>query len=147
MIKEAASSGADIIMLPEMFNTPFNKKFMLELSEPIGEDYQTNPKSETSKLLSNLAKETKKYIIGGSIPEQIEGDTKIYNTCLCFNREGEIVAKHRKLHLFDINIPGKIVNMESDFVKHGPPQCSIFETEYCKIGLGICYDLRFSEYA
>lgn len=39
MIKEAASSGADIIMLPEMFNTPFNKKFMLELSEPIGEDY------------------------------------------------------------------------------------------------------------
>ena len=71
----------------------------------------------------------------------------MYNTCLCFNRDGDIVAKHRKLHLFDIDIPGKIKNKESDTVKHGPPQFTMFETEYCKIGIGICYDLRFPEYA
>ena len=57
------------------------------------------------------------------------------------------MARHRKLHLFDINIPGGVTNMESDFVKHGPPNLTIFETEYCKIGIGICYDLRFPEYA
>lgn len=147
MIKEASSNGADLIMLPEMFNSPFNKKFMLEYKEPILDDYKTNPKCHTTKILSELAKETSKYIIGGSIPELIEGEDRIYNTCLCFNREGEIVAKHRKLHLYDINIPGKIVNKESDFVKHGPPAVTIFETEYCKIGIGICYDIRFPEYA
>jgi predicted amidohydrolase len=70
-------------------------------------------------MLSKLAKDNKKYIIAGSIPESIEEEKgeRVYNTCVCFNREGEIVAKHRKLHLFDINIPGGIVNMESKTVK------------------------------
>jgi hypothetical protein len=52
-----------------MFFTPFNKEFMLKSREPIKDDYKTNPLCETTKLLSELAKETQKYIIGGSIPE------------------------------------------------------------------------------
>jgi omega-amidase len=74
-------------------------------------------------MISELARENRKYIIAGSIPEFIEEEQgkRVYNTCLCFNRDGEIVAKHRKLHLFDINIPGGVYNMESDIVKHGPP--------------------------
>lgn len=104
-----------------MFFTPFNKEFMLKFKEPIKDDFNSNVKCETTRLLSELAKETNKYIIGGSMPEEIEGSHKIYNTCLCFNRNGEIVAKHRKLHLFDINIPGGIVNMESETVEYGPP--------------------------
>lgn len=74
-------------------------------------------------MLSDLAKQTQKYIIGGSIPESIEEENgnRIYNTCMCFNREGEIVAKHRKIHLFDIDIPGKVTYKESNFAKAGPP--------------------------
>jgi len=60
-------------------------------------------------MLKNIAKETGKYIIGGSIPEAIENSDKIYNTCLCFDRDGNLTAKHRKVHLFDVNIPGGIV--------------------------------------
>lgn len=104
-----------------MFTAPYTKNYMLKYKEPLTKDFKTNEKCETSRLLSNLAKSLNKYIIGGSFPEEIENEDKIYNTCLCFNREGDIVAEHRKLHLFDINIPGGITFYESSYVKPGPP--------------------------
>ena len=73
-----------------MFGTPYTKQYMLKNKEPLLDDYKTNEKCETSKLLSHLAKSLSKYIIGGSFSQEVE--EKIYNTCLCFNREGDIVA-------------------------------------------------------
>lgn len=116
-----------------MFTTPYTKHYMLKDKEPLTQDYKTNEKCETAKLLSGLASSLNKYIIGGSFPEAIQDSDKIYNTCLCFNRQGDIVAEHRKMHLFDINIPGGITFYESDYVKAGPAQVTIFETEYCKV--------------
>ena len=110
MVREAARKGAKVIILPEMWPTAFNKEHMLKNAEPIKmKGFRNDPACISSTVLSELAIETDTYIIGGSIPEKVKGSNKIYNTCLCFNRKGEITAVHRKQHLFDVNIPGGIV--------------------------------------
>ena len=73
-------------MLPEMFTTPYQRNHMLRNKETLGDELST-----TANLLSKLAKETQTYIIGGSIPEMISDD-RIYNTCLCFDKNGNITA-------------------------------------------------------
>ena len=121
---------------------------MLANAEPVKlEGFESDERCETSQMLSQMAKETSTYIIGGSVPELVENDRRIFNTCLCFDKEGKIAATHRKQHLFDVNIPGGITFFESNYVNPGPAQLSTFETEYATFGLGICYDIRFPEYA
>lgn len=78
----------------------------------------------------------------GSIPEVDPSTGKVYNTCVAFDPTGQIVAVHRKMHLFDIDVPGKITFKESDTLAPGN-ELATFETPYGKVGLGICYDIRF----
>ncbi|XP_031815431.1 omega-amidase NIT2 isoform X2 [Sarcophilus harrisii] len=120
----------------ECFNSPYGANFFPEYAEPIP--------GECTRRLSDLAKECQVYLIGGSIPE--EDDGKFYNTCTVFGPDGALLAKHRKLHLFDIDIPGRIRFQESETLSAGD-SLSIFETPYCKVGVGICYDIRFAELA
>lgn len=133
-------------MLPECFNSPYDTKAFPQYAEPIpAKRADIDEKSSPSiRMLSDIAKELQVHLVGGSIPER-DGE-KLYNTCAVFNREGEIVAKHRKVHLFDIDIPGKIRFKESDILSPGG-QLTTFQTEYCTFGLGICYDMRFPEMA
>jgi predicted amidohydrolase len=91
-----------------------------------------------------MAKENAIYVIGGSIPEK-DGDN-FYNTSTVFDPKGTMIAKHRKIHLFDINIPGKIIFRESDVLSCGN-SLTTFDIGSCKLGLGICYDMRFAELA
>jgi omega-amidase len=95
-------------------------------------------------MLCTKAKELKIWIVGGSIPER-EGE-KVYNTCVIVNEDGDIVGKHRKMHLFDIDVPGKITFKESDSLSPGDSP-TVFESPWGMIGVGICYDIRFPEYA
>lgn len=99
MIREAAEQGADLIALPEMFNCPYQQDCFPRFAEEIAT-------GETVAFLRETARKTGAYLIGGSIPER-DGD-KIYNTSLTFDPLGNLIAKHRKMHLFDIAIPGKI---------------------------------------
>lgn len=70
----------------------------------------------------------------------------MFNTCISFNPDGKLIGWHRKVHLFDIDVPGKIRFFESDVLS--PGDCvTIFDTEFGKFGIGICYDIRFGEYA
>lgn len=134
MIREAASKGAALIALPEMFNCPYSNKFFPEFAEAF-------PGKTTDKL-SNLAKELNVYIIGGSIPE-LDGDI-IYNTSFCFDKTGQMIGRHRKVHLFDVDIEGGIRFKESDILGSGN-EITVVETEYGKAGIAICYDMRFPE--
>lgn len=136
-IKKSAENGATLVVLPECFNCPYGTKYFREYSEEIGSGL-------TSKILSNAAKENKIYLVGGSIPE-LDND-KVYNTATVWNPEGKLLVKHRKVHLFDIAIPGGITFKESDVLSPGN-SFSIFNNGICNIGLGICYDMRFPELA
>uniref|UniRef100_L7LVQ4 omega-amidase n=1 Tax=Rhipicephalus pulchellus TaxID=72859 RepID=L7LVQ4_RHIPC len=118
-IKKAATNGAKFVCLPECFSFPYG-------------------------MLSRAARENGVYLIGGSMAETENG--KLYNTCLVYGPDGEMLAKHRKVHLFDIDIPGKITFRESDSFTAGN-SLTTFDTPYCKVGLGICYDLRFAQMA
>ncbi|OFI07776.1 2-oxoglutaramate amidase [Clostridium acetireducens DSM 10703] len=136
MILKASKKGAKIIALPEMFNCPYNNKCFRSYSESYLE-------GETINTLSNIAKEEKVYLIGGSIPEKDEKEN-IYNTCFIFDDNGKIIGKHRKIHLFDINIKDKIKFMESEVLSRGN-DITIVDTKWGKIGVAICYDIRFPE--
>ncbi len=133
----SASKKADIIVLPEMFNCPYsNDKFI---------EYGENEKdSRTLNKISLLACENNVYILAGSIPEKEED--KLFNTSYLFDRQGKIIAKHRKMHLFDIDVKDKITFKESDVLTAGN-DFTLADTEFGKIGIGICYDIRFPELA
>ncbi|KAM5275223.1 omega-amidase NIT2 isoform 1-T1 [Hipposideros larvatus] len=120
----------------ECFNSPYGTNYFPEYAEKIP--------GESTQKLSEVAKECSIYLIGGSIPEEDAG--KLYNTCAVFGPDGTLLVKHRKLHLFDIDVPGKITFQESKTLSPGD-SFSTFETPYCRVGLGICYDIRFAELA
>ena len=133
-VKECAQQGADIVVLPEIFNGPYSTSKFKDFAEEKGR--------YTYTALSNMAKHNNIYLVGGSIPE-IEGD-KIYNTSFIFDNEGKEIGRHRKMHLFDINVIGGQSFKESDALTAGDSVC-VFDTPFCKIGVCICFDMRFPE--
>ncbi|WP_295591582.1 carbon-nitrogen hydrolase family protein [uncultured Methanobrevibacter sp.] len=137
MIDESVSKNADFIVLPEMFNCPYSNDKFIEYGEEEKSSYTLNK-------ISLLAKKNNIYILAGSIPEKENG--KLYNTSYLFDKAGNIIAKHRKMHLFDIDVKGKITFKESDVLTAGD-SFTIAETDFGKIGIGICYDIRFPELA
>ncbi|ODV59022.1 putative hydrolase [Ascoidea rubescens DSM 1968] len=132
----------DLIMLPECFNSPYAVDKFREYSEVV-----SVKDGETTKFLSNLAKSNNVFLVGGSIPELDPVSNQIYNTSLTFDRNGELIGKHRKAHLFDIDIKGGIRFKESDSLSPGNKASYFNLNEFGNIGLGICYDIRFPELA
>lgn len=133
-IKIATEKGADIVVLPEMFNCPYKTDNFPIYAETEGGD--------SFNALSEFARSNNIYLVGGSIPEIDMG--KVYNTSYVFDRKGNIIGKHRKMHLFDIDIQGGQCFRESETLSHGR-ELNIFDTEFGKFGLAICYDFRFPE--
>ena len=137
-INEAALQGSDIVVLPEMFSCPYKASNFPIFAQKDGD--------VNWKLLSETAARNKIYLVAGSMPERdSQNGEKIYNTSYVFDREGKQIAKHRKMHLFDCDIPS--VNFhESDTLSAGN-EVTVFDTEFGKIGLMICFDIRFPELA
>ena len=123
-IREAARNGADFAVLPEMFCCPYQNDCFRPYGEPEG--------GEAQMALSRLAAE-------------LEGD-RVYNTCYVYGPDGQLLAKHRKAHLFDIDVEGGQRFRESDTLSPGSA-VTTFATGFGTMGLCICFDLRFEELA
>lgn len=134
MIKDAADKGADIAVLPEMFNCPYSSRYFRSFAE--------DENGESLIEMSRWAKKNGIILVGGSVPEK-DGD-KMYNTCYVFDRDGELIAKHRKAHMFDVQIENGVSFRES---KHFSPgnEITVFDTEFGKMGVMVCFDIRFPE--
>jgi omega-amidase len=146
-VLEATSKGANVVVLPECFNSPYGTKYFPKYAETLQPSPPTESQSPTFHALSALAKESKAYLIGGSIPEYLADTDKHYNTALVFGPDGKLLETHRKVHLFDIDIPGKIRFQESEILSPGNKVTLVHLPEYGKIAVAICYDIRFPELA
>lgn len=134
-VRQATAEGADFVALPEMFVCPYTNRSMRESSEPLY--------GPTADALSSCAAQNGIYLIGGSFPEETESG--LYNTCMVFDPSGNHVATHRKAHLFDVDVKDKISYRESDTFLPGNEVC-VVDTDFGRIGVGICFDIRFPEY-
>jgi omega-amidase len=142
-VMNAAKNGAQLVILPECFNSPYGPHHFPNYAEPITD-------GETSQMLSNVAREANVFLVGGSFPET--KDQRYYNTCTVWSPSGHHLGTHRKLHLFDISIPNAITFRESETLTAGSEMTLVDLVDQrwslgFRIGLGICYDLRFPELA
>jgi len=125
-----------VVVLPEIFNSPYGSSYFDTYAEVIGWheskgsvwDADKCP-SPSIKMLSSAAKEEQVWLFGGSIPERSPDDPKVlYNSAPVFQPDGKLVALHRKLHLFDIDIPNQITFKESETLSAGSDPVTIVET-------------------
>ncbi|MEQ8200855.1 MAG: carbon-nitrogen hydrolase family protein [Syntrophomonadaceae bacterium] len=137
MIKQAALKGAQIVVLPEIFNLPYDTAIMAEQAESCP--------GETTALLAQSARRNHVTLVGGSIPE-LADNSKIFNTCFVFDQSGQQIGRYRKIHLFDIDIPGHVSFQESSVFTAGN-RLEVIHHPDLSIGVVICYDIRFPELA
>ena len=136
LIDEAAGWGAKLVGLPECMAYCGREEGVKKNAEPIG--------GETTKLLCEKAKKHGIWLQGGSFNETVEGEKRVYNTTLLVNPKGEIAAVYRKLHMFDVEVSSGPSYKESSAILPGD-EIVVADTDLGKIGLSICYDIRFPE--
>jgi predicted amidohydrolase len=136
LINQAAMRGAKIAALPENF------AYLRSESEKI--EYRQSLDDELVAWMKELATRLKIFLLAGSFPEIIPSSEKIYNSSLFIDPHGEIIAHYRKIHLFDATLSDGTVLMESRYVEAGE-DLSLATIDNHKMGMTICYDLRFPE--
>ena len=134
-VRLAAERGAALIVLPEVFAWRGRRSEEPDQVEPIP--------GPTAERMQALARRHHVYLLAGSFLEKT-AEPRAYNTSLLLSPAGEILAVYRKIHLFDIDIPGQVSVKESDTKKPGQEVVTC-ATPLGVCGLSVCYDLRFPE--
>lgn len=134
LIARAAEQGARIAALPEMFFCPYANQYFPQYAEARGEAAYT--------ALAEAAKKNGLTLVAGSMPERDGG--RLYNTSFVFDAQGREIARHRKVHLFDIDVQGGQRFFESEVFTPGD-DITLFEADGYRFGLCICFDIRFPE--
>ena len=136
LVEEAAARGASLVALPELFNCLGEPEDIVAEAEEIP--------GPTSVRMSELAARLEVTLLAGSLAESRPGHQRVSNTSLLFGPDGRQLACYRKLHLFDIDLPGRVSFCESSFVEPGE-EIIVTETPLGRLGQATCYDLRFPE--
>ena len=146
-----------LLMLPEIWNAPYAAARFADYAEPVPQpgSLLADGPSPSLAMVARLARRHGVSVIAGSIPER-GADGRLYNTATVIDAGGRLLAKHRKLHLFDVDVPGGICFRESDSLTGGD-QLTVLDgagdplatglAEPPGLGLLICYDIRFPELA
>ncbi len=141
LLEQAAKQGALLAVLPEMFplvgKGPQLKQARLEIQETLGS-------GPIQDFLANTAKRLGLWIIAGTIPIKSENPKRSYAACLVFNDKGENIARYDKLHLFDAVLSDEEAYQESHSTIPGN-NIVLVQTPVGKVGLSVCYDMRFPE--
>jgi deaminated glutathione amidase len=136
LVGQAAATGADLVVLPEKWNVIGDAAVYYATAEPL-------EGGESVAAMSDWARTHGITLVGGSVAERREGREKLSNTSLVFDSGGQIVAVYRKIHLFDVEVGG-VVYRESEAEEPGDEPV-VAEVEGWKLGLTVCYDVRFPE--
>lgn len=164
LVRKAAAGGAKLVVLPEYFNCLGDRRKMLAEAETLD--------GPTAQFLAGLARELQITLVGGTFCERSPDATRAYNTSLTFDANGACLARYRKLHLFDVDLPGRLTYCESSWLAPGDdvvtcdmpiagaarngagnvnndgdknPTGGLTSPASLKSALAICYDLRFPE--
>ena len=132
LVFSASRMGADIAVLPEMFCCPYDNASFVKNAQPAG--------GQIYSALSDAARRSGVCLVGGSMPESDAG--RIFNTSFVFDPEGNEIARHRKAHLFDIDVKGGQRFCESDTFAAGEGP-TLFDIPWGRLGVCICFDIRF----
>lgn len=142
-VKDAVNKySANVVCLPECWNSPYATSSFPKYAEKVPNAMEVIDEfmHPTCFAMSQSAMEHNIYVVGGSIPE-MEGEF-VYNTTTVYDPKGVLIAKFRKMHLFDIHVPGKVSFKESDTLSPGDAFVT-FDAYGVRFGVGICYDMRF----
>jgi predicted amidohydrolase len=135
-VRQAASGGAKLVALPENFAYLRSEGALAPWAEPLDGEIVTR--------FGRAARDHAIWLLLGSIPEESEEPPKVHNTSVLLRPDGTVAAVYRKIHLFDVAIPGKVELRESDAVLAGD-EIALPELPWGFVGLTVCYDLRFPE--
>ena len=136
LVRDAAARGARLVVLPEVFAWRGPAAEEAAIAEPVP--------GPTTARLGAVARELGVWLVAGSLHERADGERRVFNTSCLVDPRGEIVARYRKLHLFDVDLPGRVVIQESATRAPGAEVVAA-ATDLGTLGLSICYDLRFPE--
>lgn len=136
LISEAASNGAQLLVLPEMFAT-MNDAVKVSAKEPIG-------KGKIQNFLSAQAQQNRVWIVGGTIPIACVNSNKFSAACLVYDEQGKNVARYDKIHMFDVQLSASEIYKESALIEAGR-NTVVIDSPVGKLGLAVCYDVRFPD--
>lgn len=134
-VVDAAARGARLVVLPEVFSWRGPSDQEAEHAEPIP--------GPTSEWASRLAARLRIHLVAGSLLEA-SGTRRPFNTSVLVGPDGAIAGRYRKVHLFDVDIPGRVTVRESDTRQGGDTTVTV-PTDLGVVGMSVCYDLRFPE--